>query len=419
MALGGIKPPIVSQPHLGREFTNYKPQENIGGYLALGKVLEVHHKNGTVDIEIVGTGDVIMSSDTNEGRFGARMATNSAHFNSENLTSSGTSNPVQKGQLVILAFLDGMKHEPIIIGTLHNTWENTNNVLSNKYPLQVDDNRRDYREAMKTLNVHPSQFYTKVDGDANVEVSHPCGTFFSMGSDVLDDKAGGYSHDNLSEQDPIRGGTRRGLNDATKRPVNVLFNHQSYTVSYDSPTAHTKVFIDALGTMRLSRDVSDGALSYWELERTGKFGFRRQTDSSVRAQGQDYTEMSVGTDGAFSLSQQKVLNKGKDDQSLTASSLSVSVTGAITATKSTPLPNKGSEDKNNTSKKPTSTATVNIGDDCSINLTRVGEGGSSSMHIASDNSVTFSHQSGSYIKLDSNGDIHIKAAGKIKLNEGG
>lgn len=370
-----ISPNVVLQPHLGRMKENYKPQENIGGYLALGKITTVHHKSGTVDIELVRTGDTIISSGVNEGRFGARMTTSSAHFNSKTMTSSGTVHPVQEGQLVILAFLDGLKHEPVILGTLHNTWEEMNNVLTSVYPLMPEKDRDDYRNALKYLSVHPSQFYTKIDGDANVEVSHPSGTFMVMGGDstVNDDT---FTHEDLTENDPIRGTTRKGVNDATIRPVRTLYCHQSYKGNYGDPLAFTKMFVDSLGTFRLTRDYSDGKLSYLELDMYGKFLFRRQNDSQKRSQGQNYTELEVGIDGSYKVSQQKV----SDGQS--------------------------------------SRVDILIGADSSLKLSRSKGSDITSITVDVDNNMILSHQSGSYIKFDTNGDIIIKSTGKIRMNQG-
>ncbi len=366
-------PNIVLQPHLGRVRDIYKPEENIGGYLALGKILKVHHKNGTADIELVRTGDVISSEGVNEGRFGARLSASFSHFNENSRTSSGSSVPIQEGQLVVLAFLDGLKGQPVIISTLPNTWENTNNILPNQYPLKPDTDRGDYREALKMLTVHPSQFYTKVDGDANIEVSHPSGTFFAMGGDPsVTDAHKGFSQADLTENDPIRGTTRAAVNAATTVPVRFLFCHQSYKGDYGSDKAFTKMFVDQLGSLRVSRDNADDKLSYLEMGRDGKFLLRRQNDSPTHASGSDHTDMSIGTQGEVQISQVKA---GKHTD------VSISPTGALSVGKT-------------------------------------GSGGTSQVQIADDNTITVTHQSGSYIQFASNGDIIIKATGKIRMNEG-
>src|SRR6185312_3211035 len=127
-------PNINLQPFLGRYRENYKPQNEMGGYLTLAKVIKIHHKNSTVDLQIVKTNDSISSNESNEGRFGARILTASAHFNRETLASSGVIEPMQEGQLVILAFLDGFKNELIVLGSLHDIWEVHNNILTKQYP---------------------------------------------------------------------------------------------------------------------------------------------------------------------------------------------------------------------------------------------------------------------------------------------
>ena len=47
------------------------------------------------------------------------------------------------------------------------------------------------------------------------------------------------------------------------------------------------------------------------------------------------------------------------------------------------------------------------------------DGTTSSIEIDKDNNITLKHASGSYIKMDANGDIIIQAQRHVRINEGG
>lgn len=292
---GTDKPNINPQPHLGRPKEVYKPEQEMGGYLSLAKVITVHHKRNTVDVQIIKTKDLITSSATNEGKFGAKILVSTAHFNKINNTGSGVVEPIQEGQLVILAFLDGLKNEPIILGSVHDTWITTNNILTDIYPLHPDDTMYDKREALKYKRVYPSQGFYTVDGLGGVEYSLPSKTFLKIDteyySNITDDHLG-TDHKDLEEKDPFHNlDTRSAKTVEEMNPVSLLFVHRSNFE--DSLTTWSKVFIGVDGEIRVTRDNRDDKLSYIELSSKGNFKVRRQLDSPNREQGNNYSEISI------------------------------------------------------------------------------------------------------------------------------
>lgn len=365
-------PDVVTQPHLGRLENNYKPHDNLIGYLSLAKVIKVHHKHNTVDVEIIKSRDMISSNASNEGKFGARVLVSTAHFDSQKLTSSGVIEPIQEGQLVVLAFLDGLKKQPIILGSFHDTWDFTHNILPDVYPVNPLNSLEEFREAFKYLRVFPSQLYHKVDGIGAVEWSHPSKTFLKIDPDLngkISDAHNGYDHSNLTEKDPFTYETRSGNSEETLFPVKMLFTHRTYFV--DEETKWTKFFLDSTGLFRITRDNNDSKLTYWEISNDGRYLIRRQNDSENHGEGENYTEIQIGTDGTY-----KVLQKKTDSEA----KINVDSTGAIKISRTD------------------------------------GTLATSSIDIDSNNDITLSHKSGSYIKLDSNGDIVIQANGNVYIN---
>lgn len=293
-------PGIVTQPHLGRMRENYKPHSNMGGYLSLAKVIKVHHKHRTADISIINTRDIINSEPSNEGRFGVKIATVNASFNQTLLSSSGTIEPIQEGDLVVIAFLDNSKSKPVILGSFFNTDETSSNVLPSVYPLNPDNSLNERKEALKYLKVLPSQLYHRIDGEGGTELSYPSKSFMKVDADrenAISDAHGGFDHSDLLEKDPRTGDTRSGNTEDSILPVKVLFVHRS---NFDnSKTGWTKFFLDKDGKVRLTRDNNDGTLTYTGIDADGRHIVRRQVDSNVHGEGSNYVESVTGVGGEF------------------------------------------------------------------------------------------------------------------------
>lgn len=293
---------MTMQPHLGRPKDNYKPQLDMNS-LALAKVTKVHHREGTVDLQIVKSNTTVSSETGTQGKYSARVLTTAAHYDPVLASSSGKVEPMIEGQMVVLAFLDGLKNQPIVLGSFHQTWETDKNILPEIYPLDPNTSLYDKREAMKSLDVHPSQFYKRIDGIGSMEMSHPSKTFLQIDPDLYSEITDGhkeYDHKDLNEKDPYSGSTRSGRTEESSFPVKVLFQHRS---SFDDETTTwTKLFVDKDGMMRLTRDRDDEALSYLELSENGAMKLRRQIDSSKHGEGETFSEVSIQEDGRVSIS---------------------------------------------------------------------------------------------------------------------
>lgn len=421
----------VLQPHLGEFNRNYKPENTMGGYLTLAKVINVHHKNGTVDLEIIRTGDIIKSDRTNEGRFGAVVGTSSAHYNKKLGISSGTSEPLQKGQLVVVGFLDGMKDQPVVLCSFHDVWETNRNINTNNYPLQPKSYVKDFKEASKWLKVFPSQAYMKVDGMGGIEMSHPAGTFIKADADpynLMDDRHGGFNYENLSEKN-AKGTTLKGTSHATLVPPKFLFTHTTHKGAYESNThSWTKWFVDTDGLLRISRDDNDGKLTYLQMDSKGSVNLRRQINSNKVNDGNLYSELKMKDDCSFFFTQ--------DRSGTPIAEYTPTVTSTSESNEPLPRINPNTDDPVNTGKRTnlmvdkdgnTTLLIVQDTKHISINMTNKGElkitskrgDQTSTFTIDEANSISMNHYTGSYIKLDSSGDIIIEAKNKIRMNQGG
>lgn len=289
------------QSSMGRVYQDANQDMFMNGYLTVAKVLKVHHKSNTADVVVVNTKDTITSSYENEGRFSARILTPLAGYDNETKTSWGVVNPIMVGSLVLLGFLDNMKSRPIILGQFHEP-DSINNVSSNMYPINPKSPGYQRREALKSLEVFPSQTYRKVDGEGNIEFVHPSKSFFvayntsADTQDYINDSHKGFDHEHVSEVDPKTGKPRETPFDESKTPIKTLYVHRS---SFnDDITTWTKFFINSDGAIRITRDNNDGMLTYTEIEKDGIWRVRRQADSNIHGESEDFGEFVLDQDGS-------------------------------------------------------------------------------------------------------------------------
>lgn len=292
--------------------------------MVLARVTNVHQKSGTADVVTVQGGNIFSSSASNEGTFAARILTSYSDYDSTRKKYWGEMNPIGIGTLVLLGFMDNKRTQPVILGTFHYP-NNNDNVLPSAYPLSEQTPGNNRREAYKTLHVYPSQAYSKIDGESNIEISHASKSFLAMYNTAMDanntfnDNHGGFDHKDLSEKDKTTENTLETDFSNSQTPTKLLYVHR--TNFDDLKTTWTKLFFDATGMFRLSRDNNDGTLSYREIDSNGTQTDRIQTDSNQFGAGKNYIEVVKGNNGSINI------NRGTSDG---ISTISIDKNGIIT-----------------------------------------------------------------------------------------
>ena len=285
----------------------------LNGMLALAKIIKVYHKNNTVDVKLIRDNNLIRSSDKNEGRFSCRVLCSNAGFDKNNQISWGVIEPLTKGQLVIVAFLDGYKSEPIIISSMHYV-DNINNILINKFPLEAQRDIYDFRENTKYLRVFPLQDYFRLDGYGDLEFSLHCKSFITWTQGITDKsvKLGGTDFKDLSEKNKQTGQTLN-IPETYGNPYMGVFDDfivpKDFLLVFrdnfdDALTTWTKIYANMSdpqqkGLIRVTREPNDGTLSYIEISRAGQIKLRRQLDSIEFNGGEQYAEITIGFNGAI------------------------------------------------------------------------------------------------------------------------
>lgn len=286
------------QNALGRSEDMYRDDMKMSS-LSVGKILKVHHKTGTADIILVNSNDEYSSSAVKEGRYSARMLQRSSFYDEKSKRYWGTYDPLAIGSLVLVAFMDGMKSRPVILGAL-NRPDNEKNINTTIYPLDEKKAGFQRREALKQLQIFPNLTYKKMDGEGNIERTFGNKSFLAIYNaasdfqDTLRDNHGGFDFQDLSENDKRTGETIESDWDESKSPMKLLYVHRDV-----DGKGWTKVFIDVDGTLRITRDADDGTLTYVEMDEPGNIKVRRQVDSPEHGQGNDYAETGINVEGTI------------------------------------------------------------------------------------------------------------------------
>lgn len=301
---------FVSQPHIGRgSKSNYKNSEHMFA-LTTAKVVRVHHRSGTADIELIISNDKIVSQPTNEGKFSARVVTECAYYDSVNLAAYGKTRVIRKDEIVIVAFLDGEKNRPIILGSLPDITKSERNLLPEKYPLNLQD-EDDLREAWKDLTVYPNNSFKTIDGLGGIEWGHPNHSFLKIDHDFgtdgiadenLDDV---FRYVDLNTKDPLTGLPREYKQmEASHLPSSILFAHESnFDENYSS---WTKFYLSNTGDFRITKGYAkEPGINKMEMTKDHIKIVRSLDSTKPSDDGKDNLKIEIDKKGNFSATKTK------------------------------------------------------------------------------------------------------------------
>ena len=282
------------QSSLGTLTQNNKVNRNWNnGFLAFGKILKIHHKRNTADVRMFNSNDIIVSSASQEGIHSCRIGVSIAGIDEEFQKPYGQIVPLQKGMIVLVAFLRNTSQKPVIISVFHNITEdigeiNYNNILTSTYPLENPI------EMFRYTSISRIQDFITIDGIGNLEVASHSKSFLVSTNKNIDEDT--YDYEDLSIKDK-----------STQKTISVPENKSSphkllavFRDSYqDDQTNWLRIFIDALKTsFRITKiKKSSNTLSKFEVDSEGSIVMRRQTDSYQNNSGSSYAEIKVQPTG--------------------------------------------------------------------------------------------------------------------------
>lgn len=262
------------------------------GYLALGKVIRVHPKRYTADVQILGTSNVVTSAKDQEGRHACRIGVNNAGYSELHKKAYGEIVPIQKGTLVLVGFLKNFKEKPVILRVFHDIGEdlgenNLKNILSSSYDSESDDSINRY------INITSSQDFMMIDENGNFEVASHSKSFIVGKERALDDEF--YDYEDLEVKNPDR--TTISTTEEYSQPKKYMAVFRDNFK--DNLTNWLKIIVDAARTsLRIAKlQQSENKSTYLEITQDGAIRVRRQLDTKSFEGSEKYSEFFIESDG--------------------------------------------------------------------------------------------------------------------------
>lgn len=338
------EPQLQSSLGVVAQNSNRKDRSWNNGYLAFGKVLKVHAKRYTADVQLYGSSDTIMSSTSNEGVHSCRIGVGNAGVDGYFKKPYGEIVPIQKGSIVLIGFIRNTTKKPVILRVFHNITEemgerNYNNILTSAYPVDSEE------DLFRYTNISRIQDFVTMDGIGNFEVaSHTKSFFVGINKKEIDEE--NFDYEDLSIRNPD--GTVVKVDEVNSKPMKFLAVFRDKFL--DGASNSLRVIIDSARTaFRLAKlQKSENKLSMFEIDQNGAIKLRRQLDTkSWQEDSKNYTEICITSDGNIEITLHgsketslKVTGAGlnidtKDSVSVTAesdinlSSKSVSIKGDV------------------------------------------------------------------------------------------
>lgn len=287
--------------------------------IRLAKVLKVHHKRNTVDVQLLDNGessaDTVRSKTENEGMYSCRVCVPYAGTNMAYNKPYGKTVAIQKDNIVVVAFMKGDGNRPIVIGMLHSCSEDVgevgyDNILPEEYPLT------DLKEMYRSSTVTRTQDFYTMDGDGEIEAALHSKTFLIGTSQEFDPNT--FDYEDLSVKDKETGETISLYEDDSPPLKYLLCFRDNYD---DEKTNYLRLFVDAakVAFNLFRQTISNPSLSMFALDEDGTVRMRRQPDSSTLDEG-GYSEVTIKPNGDILLEQ----GSGSSSISLTSGRITLS-----------------------------------------------------------------------------------------------
>ena len=292
----------VLQSSLG-EVTSVKTQKDRNwnmGYLALGKVIRVHPKRYTADVQILKASNTIMSAKDQEGRHACRIGVSNAGYSEKYKKPYGEIVPIQKGSIVLVGFLKNSKEKPVILRVFHDIGEelgesNYKNILNSAYSSESDDSIDKY------VNITPIQDFLMIDDEGNFELGSHTKSFIVGKERAMDDES--FDFEDLQTKTSAQETVGVDEKYTTPKKYMAVFRDKFS----DSLTNWLKIIVDAAKTsFRLVKlQQAENKSTYIEIDQDGAIRLRRQLDTKSFEGSKEFSEICIGADGVFTFTSQK------------------------------------------------------------------------------------------------------------------
>lgn len=291
------------QSSLGRVANNSTKKDRSwnNGYLAFGKILKIHYKRNTADVKLLKMSDTLMSEVEQEGKHACRIAVQSAGVDKEFKEPYGEIIPLQKGMIVLVAFLKNTKEKPVIIRAFHDISEDDGAInYENILPSQ-EIPETNVAEMFRYTNISRVQDVYTVDGVGNHEFSLHSKSFFVAKDGSFDEET--FDYEDLSTKNKKTNKTVY-IPERKSFPLKFLACFRdNYT---DGETNWLRMIVDAAKTsFRLAKQQQNDMLTSIEIAEDGTFKLRRQCDTMTFDSGSDYVEIKISPEADITVTKEK------------------------------------------------------------------------------------------------------------------
>ena len=292
------------QSSLGRVANNSTKKDRSwnNGYLAFGKILKIHYKRNTADVKLLKMSDTLMSEVEQEGKHACRIAVQSAGVDKEFKEPYGEIIPLQKGMIVLVAFLKNTKEKPVIIRAFHDISEDDGAInYENILPSQ-EIPETNIAEMFRYTNISRVQDVYTVDGVGNHEFSLHSKSFFVAKDGSFDEET--FDYEDLSTKNKKTNKTVY-IPERKSFPLKFLACFRdNYT---DGETNWLRMIVDAAKTsFRLAKQQQKlDMLTSIEIAEDGTFKLRRQCDTMTFDSGSDYVEIKISPEADVTVTKEK------------------------------------------------------------------------------------------------------------------
>lgn len=299
-----VKAEPVLQSSLGRVANNSTKKDRSwnNGYLAFGKILKVHYKRNTADVKLLKMSDTLMSETEQEGKHACRIAVQTAGVDKEFKEPYGEIIPLQKGMIVLVAFLKNTKEKPVIIRAFHDISEddgaiNYENILPSE---EIDENNT--AEMYRYTNISRVQDVYTVDGVGNHELSFHSKSFIVAKDGSYDEET--FDYEDLSTKNKKTNKTVY-IPERKSFPLKFLACFRDQFI--DGETNWLRVIIDAAKTsFKLAKQQQKlDMLTSMEIAEDGTFKLRRQCDTMSFDSGSDFVEIKISSNANITITKEK------------------------------------------------------------------------------------------------------------------
>lgn len=249
---------------------------NNGGVISLAKVVKVYNDTHRADV-VLSTNDFLGDNEETDGKIACIQLEDYAGWNDEYKSYYGTSTPLIEGQLVIIAYIDAMKAQAVILKAFPPH--------INEYTLfpKTKTNKMDkLGEVYEKINVAPDQSYTYSNAYGEFEkVSSSRAFFVGMKNKLSDARNTDFNYQNLTLKHKFRKDTI-GLKEEELNFSPFNFLAVTKNKFKDLGATFNRFFHDAeKGITRFTKD-DDNKVFYIQLGEDNKFEIRSNLDTNKR-----------------------------------------------------------------------------------------------------------------------------------------